>query len=232
MALWVALVARARVRGRGGRVDRRWARRQPLDPDGACALTAAAMLTYGTAVVRRRIADGLGRWAPLAMGLYPLVVMFPALAATGEPSSVLIASGRPNRPCSARAPSRRARCRDGRSLSALAGGSDTVLASCSGAEALRGRLGHSRRPARRVANDVEQRSRGKCSPPRTTGNRSATGGRRISEGRRIEDPAMHPLLRVSVDWVASTYDQTSSVAPGAQPDLRSAGDLPPSSTSR
>ena len=28
------------------------------------------------------------------------------------------------------------------------------------------------------------------------------------EGRRIEDPVKHPLLRVSVDWVASTYERT------------------------
>ena len=45
------------------------------------------------------------------------------------------------------------------------------------------------------------------------------------EGRRIEDPVTHPLLRVSVDWVASTYDRTCSAEPGGpQPDLRSAGD--------
>ena len=36
------------------------------------------------------------------------------------------------------------------------------------------------------------------------------------EGRRIEDPVTHPLLRVSVDWVASTYEQTSSADAGAR----------------
>ena len=36
------------------------------------------------------------------------------------------------------------------------------------------------------------------------------------EGRRIEDPVTHPLLRVSVDWVASTYEQTCSADPGAR----------------
>ena len=36
------------------------------------------------------------------------------------------------------------------------------------------------------------------------------------EGRRIEDPVTHPLLRVSVDWVASTYEQTCSAGPGTR----------------
>src|SRR3954468_14617730 len=36
------------------------------------------------------------------------------------------------------------------------------------------------------------------------------------EGRRIVDPVAHPLLRVSVDWVASTYEQTSSIGTGAR----------------
>ena len=36
------------------------------------------------------------------------------------------------------------------------------------------------------------------------------------EGRRIQDPVTHPLLRVSVDWVASTYERTCSAAPGAR----------------
>ena len=36
------------------------------------------------------------------------------------------------------------------------------------------------------------------------------------EGRRIEDPVTDPLLRVSVDWVASTYEQASSAGPGAR----------------
>jgi len=36
------------------------------------------------------------------------------------------------------------------------------------------------------------------------------------EGKRIDDPVTHPLLRVSVDWVASTYDRTSSAEPGTR----------------
>src|ERR1700727_1015178 len=36
------------------------------------------------------------------------------------------------------------------------------------------------------------------------------------EGRRIADPVTHPLLRVSVDWVASTYERTASAGPGAR----------------
>ena len=36
------------------------------------------------------------------------------------------------------------------------------------------------------------------------------------EGRRIEDPVTHPLLRVSVDWVASTYEQAFSAGTGAR----------------
>jgi 4-hydroxybutyryl-CoA dehydratase / vinylacetyl-CoA-Delta-isomerase len=34
------------------------------------------------------------------------------------------------------------------------------------------------------------------------------------DGRRIEDPVLHPLLRVSVDWVASTYERACSAGPG------------------
>src|SRR5262245_5275298 len=33
------------------------------------------------------------------------------------------------------------------------------------------------------------------------------------EGRRVEDPVIHPLLRVSVDWVASTYERTCAADP-------------------
>jgi 4-hydroxybutyryl-CoA dehydratase/vinylacetyl-CoA-Delta-isomerase len=36
------------------------------------------------------------------------------------------------------------------------------------------------------------------------------------EGRRIDDPVTHPLLRVSVDWVASTYERTCAADPGAR----------------
>ena len=40
------------------------------------------------------------------------------------------------------------------------------------------------------------------------------------EGRRIDDPATHPVLRVSVDWVASTYEQAGSGDPGASIPVR------------
>jgi 4-hydroxybutyryl-CoA dehydratase / vinylacetyl-CoA-Delta-isomerase len=36
------------------------------------------------------------------------------------------------------------------------------------------------------------------------------------EGRRIEDPVTHPLLRVSVDWVASTYERQAAAGAGAR----------------
>src|SRR5438067_864992 len=36
------------------------------------------------------------------------------------------------------------------------------------------------------------------------------------EGQRIVDPVTHPLLRVSVDWVASTYERTHAAGPGAR----------------
>src|SRR3954462_15238469 len=39
------------------------------------------------------------------------------------------------------------------------------------------------------------------------------------EGRRIEDPVTHPLLRVSVDWVASTYERTGAAGAGGRNPL-------------
>src|SRR3954463_443706 len=36
------------------------------------------------------------------------------------------------------------------------------------------------------------------------------------EGQRVVDPVTHPLLRVSVDWVASTYERTYEAGPGAR----------------
>lgn len=36
------------------------------------------------------------------------------------------------------------------------------------------------------------------------------------EGRRIHDPVVHPLLRVSVDWVAGTYERIAAAGPGAR----------------
>jgi hypothetical protein len=62
----------------------------PFLPIGAL-LTALAMTTYGVVVLRRGEVRGPGRWAFLAVGLYPFVGMFPVVAITGEPSFVLIA---------------------------------------------------------------------------------------------------------------------------------------------
>src|SRR5436305_14770048 len=36
------------------------------------------------------------------------------------------------------------------------------------------------------------------------------------EGQRVTDPVTHPLLRVSVDWVASTYERTNAAGAGAR----------------
>src|SRR5687768_6952765 len=36
------------------------------------------------------------------------------------------------------------------------------------------------------------------------------------EGQRVVDPVTHPLLRVSVDWVASTYERPHSAGPDAR----------------
>lgn len=61
----------------------------PLIPVGAL-LTAVTLTTYGIVVLRRRH-SGAGRWSLLVMGLYPIVAMFPVVAITGEPSTILIA---------------------------------------------------------------------------------------------------------------------------------------------
>ena len=47
-----------------------------LLPLGAL-LTAIGMTTYGITILRTHQWEGPGRFAPLAMGLYPFVVMFP-----------------------------------------------------------------------------------------------------------------------------------------------------------
>lgn len=57
----------------------------------AAVLTAVSLTVYGGVVVRRRNWTGPSRYAVLAMGLHPVVVMFPVVAATGEPSYPLIA---------------------------------------------------------------------------------------------------------------------------------------------
>jgi 4-hydroxybutyryl-CoA dehydratase/vinylacetyl-CoA-Delta-isomerase len=36
------------------------------------------------------------------------------------------------------------------------------------------------------------------------------------EGKLVVDPVTHPLLRISVDWVASTYERTQSAGPEAR----------------
>lgn len=62
----------------------------PFIPIGAM-LTAVTMTVYGVIVLRRRTVAGAVRFAFLAMGLYPFLVMFPALAASGgEPNMVLV----------------------------------------------------------------------------------------------------------------------------------------------
>lgn len=53
--------------------------------------TVAALIAYGVIVVRKRRWTGPSRFAPLAMGVYPVVAMMPVAVATGEPHSLLIA---------------------------------------------------------------------------------------------------------------------------------------------
>lgn len=53
-----------------------------LLPLGAL-LSALGMLALGIAVARGDVWTGLARFGPLVMGLYPFVVMFPLLAASG-----------------------------------------------------------------------------------------------------------------------------------------------------
>ena len=50
----------------------------------AAVLTGVGMIVGGLAVVRAGRWDGPLRYAPLAMGAYPFVAMFPVLAITGE----------------------------------------------------------------------------------------------------------------------------------------------------
>ena len=47
----------------------------------AALLTVIGMLLVGIATIRARIGHGIGRYAPLAVGLYPLIIMFPYVAA-------------------------------------------------------------------------------------------------------------------------------------------------------
>lgn len=56
----------------------------------AAVLTGAGMTGAGLAVVRAGRWTGPLRYAPLAMGVYPFVAMFPVLAVTGErPDTIL-----------------------------------------------------------------------------------------------------------------------------------------------
>jgi hypothetical protein len=62
----------------------------PFLPIGAL-LTVIGMVLLGVAVYRAQRWDTPARLAPLAMGVYPVVAMFPIVVATGEPSTVAIA---------------------------------------------------------------------------------------------------------------------------------------------
>lgn len=55
--------------------------------------TAVGLVVLGVTAARRRsgAVSGPGRFAVLLAGVYPFVVMFPIVAATGEPSVVAIA---------------------------------------------------------------------------------------------------------------------------------------------
>jgi hypothetical protein len=61
-----------------------------LLPVGAL-LTAIGLTLYGVAVRRLRRLSRPAVFAPLVGGVYPFAVMFPIVAATGEPSAVAIA---------------------------------------------------------------------------------------------------------------------------------------------
>jgi hypothetical protein len=56
----------------------------------AAVLTGVGMIVGGLAVVRAGRWKGASRFAPLAMGVYPFVAMFPVLAATGERPDTLL----------------------------------------------------------------------------------------------------------------------------------------------
>jgi hypothetical protein len=60
-----------------------------LLPIGALA-TAAGMILYGVAVIRSRTLESPNRFAPLVVGIYPFLAMFPIVAATGEPSELAV----------------------------------------------------------------------------------------------------------------------------------------------
>ena len=57
---------------------------EAIYPLGAL-LTAIGMVLLGTAIVRERRWTGRLRWAPLALGIYPFILMFPLVAAGVSP---------------------------------------------------------------------------------------------------------------------------------------------------
>jgi hypothetical protein len=61
----------------------------PLTQLGAL-LNAVGMVAVGIAVLRARAWRGWTRWIPLAVGLYPFLVMFPMLIVAGRPPSYVI----------------------------------------------------------------------------------------------------------------------------------------------
>jgi hypothetical protein len=61
-----------------------------LLPVGAFA-TAIGMTVFGIAVLRAHTLETPGRFAALAVGLYPFAAMFPIVIATGDPSGLAIA---------------------------------------------------------------------------------------------------------------------------------------------
>ncbi len=63
-----------------------------LLPLGAL-LSALGMLALGVAIARGGVWQGLPRFGPLVMGLYPFVVMFPLLAASGGNPPVAAITG-------------------------------------------------------------------------------------------------------------------------------------------
>lgn len=60
-----------------------------LLPIGALA-TGVGMILYGIAVIRARTVESPNRFAPLVVGFYPFLGMFPIVVATGEASVLAI----------------------------------------------------------------------------------------------------------------------------------------------
>lgn len=56
----------------------------------AALSTAIGMLVAGIAAVRARRWDGWRRFAPLVMGIYPFLLMFPILAVTGTRPNLMV----------------------------------------------------------------------------------------------------------------------------------------------